>query len=238
MLTEKQLAEIFPRNRHLKRWMHPLADTLRDFQIDTPLRIAHFFAQIAEESEELMWVEEKLHYSPQRLVQVWPKHFPDINAAVRYARNPEKLANRVYAGRNGNGIEASQDGWRFRGRGLIQISGRANYAMIGEVLKENLLNTPDMLLQPKWAALSAGAFWKRNGLNELADKDDVVAVTKKVNGGTHGLEERKAYLIKAKEVLHVDSDWDSETDQDDSPGLNGAPTGQKSPSQEAPGWFD
>lgn len=234
MLTETQLAKIFPRNRHLKPWLHPLADTVRDFEIDTPTRLAHFLAQLAVESNELQTLEENLHYRPQRLVEIWPKRFRTIAEAMRYARNPERLANYVYANRNGNGSETTRDGWRYRGRGAIQITGRTNYAAIGEMLGQNLLNTPDMLLEPKWAMLSAGAFWKRNGINHFADHDKIDLVTLKVNGGQHGLEDRKRYLAKAKEVLYGTGG----TVESDPFSLDGEADGQENPATETPGWFD
>jgi putative chitinase len=236
MLTTKQLAPIFPRNRHLDQWARPLTDACVQFDIDTPLRQAHFLSQLAVESNELQTLEENLHYSPQRLIAIWPKRFRTIPEASRYARNPERLADFVYAGRLGNGDEASRDGWRYRGRGAIQVTGRANYDAIGVALEQNLLNTPDMLLEPKWAALSAAAFWARNGINELADKDDCVAVTKKVNGGTHGLAERERYLVKAKEVLCVTDS--SGLDQSDPAGAIRPTGGQENPAPQASGWFD
>jgi putative chitinase len=174
---------------------------MRQFGIDTALRQAAFLAQIAHESAELNVLEENLSYAPGRLTAVWPKRFPNAELARPYSRNPEKLANAVYANRLGNGDEASRDGYRFRGRGLIQVTGRDNYKRIGELLKIDLINMPDTLLEPRYAALSAGAFWKLSKWDDAADTPGIADDTRAVSGGLHGLEQRQKYYDRALEVF-------------------------------------
>lgn len=162
---------------------------------------APFLAQIAVESAQLNRTEENLRYSAARIAQVWPSLFPKgEKEAQLYAWNPTKLANRVYANRNGNGKEETGDGYRFRGRGLLQITGRANYAQIGKTLGLNLLEFPDALLERKFAALSAGAYW----FECVANAKNIEAVTKAITGGKTALDERKAFFKRAQEVLGVE----------------------------------
>jgi len=146
-------------------------------------------------------LEENLHYSATRLMAVWPSRFPNIAVANQYANNPEKIANYVYAGRLGNGDEESGDGWRYHGRGLIQLTGKDNYANCGSGLGVDLLSNPNMLIDPKYAALSAGWFWNKKGLNALADAQDLDTMTKRINGGLLGLDDRKAKIAKALSIL-------------------------------------
>lgn len=217
MITEKQIRQIMPRCAYPGEWVRPLEQTCARFEINTPLRIAAFLSQLAVESAELNRVEENLTYSPQRISAVWPKRFPTTASARLYSRNPEKLANVVYANRLGNGNEASGDGYKYHGRGLIQVTGKENYEKVGLVLDLQLTKYPEWLLQPINAALSAGAFWQLKELNTLADKGDIVGLSKAVNGGEHGLEQRKAYYAKALEVLGVGG-RNSENDKVDSHG--------------------
>ncbi|WP_226986797.1 glycoside hydrolase family 19 protein [Chlorobaculum tepidum] len=154
-------------------------------------------------------LEEKLSYSAARLMKVWPKRFPTLAIAEKYERNPEKLANYVYANRIGNGPESSGDGYRFRGRGLIQLTGRSNYESASKALGIDLLNHPDQLTEPAVAAMSAAWFWASHGLNELADDrtgdndlEDFTTITKIINGGTVGLQERFK-LFKAAETALI-----------------------------------
>ena len=162
----------------------------------------------AHESGQLTRLAENLNYSAKRLMQVWPNRFPALEKAQQYERNPEKLANYVYAKRLGNGDETSGDGWRYRGRGLIQLTGRGNYRAAAQGIGQPLEGQPELLEQPGPAALSAAWFWKSHGLNELADDrnddndtEDFRTVTKRINGGTVGLKERMAFWEKAKAVL-------------------------------------
>ena len=169
-----------------------LPDCAKQFGIDTPLRLAHFLAQVAHESKSFKAVEENLNYSAERLKEVFPRYFPG-NLAEVYALSPEKIASRVYGDRMGNGDEASKDGYRYRGRGYIQLTGKDNYAAFDRTVDDDVLNQPD-LVKTKYPLLSAAWFWDTKKLNALADEgsgEDVVAkVTKKVNGGLYGLEDR------------------------------------------------
>ncbi len=175
--------------------------TLEEFGIDTPIRQAAFIAQTACESQYHKFVES-LWYSPQRLTVVWPKVFT-VEKAALYAASPEKLANFIYAGVNGNGNEASGDGWKYRGRGVIQTTGRWNYKVCGEGIGFDLINSPEILEDPLQAFRSGGWYWKSHDLNPFADREDVLAITKIINGGTNGLPERKQYYARAKAVLGI-----------------------------------
>jgi putative chitinase len=171
------------------------------YQINTPLRASHFLAQIAHESGCLNFTEENLNYGAQLLVKVFPHFFPNMIVAMPYDHKPQAIANVIYANRMGNGDAASNDGWNFRGRGAIQITGKLNYSALCQVLGVDLIKNPDLLEQPQYSMLAAGNYWKTRGLNELADHDDILTITKKINGGTNGLDERKHYLEIAKQFL-------------------------------------
>jgi putative chitinase len=137
------------------------------------------------------------------LRSVFGKYFPTIEIAGAYARKPEKIANKVYASRMGNGNEASGDGWKFRGRGLIQLTGKENYQKFSQENGIDCVKNPDLLLQPEWALTSACWFWKKRNLNEFADKDDIIMITKRINGGTHGLNDRLQYLDSFKRIYQI-----------------------------------
>jgi putative chitinase len=207
-ITEEQLRRIMPAGKVFGLWTEALNDAMARYSIDNPQRAAAFLAQVAHESSELSRLVENLNYSAKRLMQVWPKRFPTFEKAALYERNPEKLADYVYANRLGNGDEASGDGWKYRGRGLIQITGRSNYRSVGEELDLPLESEPEKLEELLTAALSAAFFWKSRGLNELADDrsddnddEDFVKISVIINGGRVGLKERKAYWEVAKGVL-------------------------------------
>ena len=134
-------------------------------------------------------------------MRVWPSRFPDLQTAMKYAHNPEAIANKVYGGRMGNGQEETGDGWKYHGRGLIQLTGKENYANCGSGIGVDLLSNPNLLNTPEYAALSAGWFWNKKGLNSLADSGDYETMTKRINGGTLGLDDRKAKIAKALSVL-------------------------------------
>jgi putative chitinase len=163
------------------------------FQINTPLRLAHFLAQCGHESGGFKLVNENLNYSADGLKKIFPKYFTQAGLAEQYARQPEKIASRVYGSRMGNGDEASKEGFKFRGRGYIQLTGKSNYTEFDKFVDENILENPD-LVATKYPLLSAAWFFHKNGLNAIADKgaDDaaVTSVTKRVNGGTIGLADR------------------------------------------------
>lgn len=181
------------------KWEIPLNQVFVKYDIGTPKRQAAFIGQCAVESANFTRLQENLKYSVQRLTQVWPSRFPSIEAATPYANNPEKLANFVYAGRMGNLQDG--DGWQFHGRGLIQLTGRENYENCGNGIGVDLINDPDLLLTPQYAALSAGWFWGKRGLNALADTQEYGTMTRRINGGTTALEERIAKITKALQVL-------------------------------------
>mgnify|MGYP003947040535 FL=1 len=180
-----------------------ITTVLPKFGIDTLLRKAHFLAQLAHESGALQYSQENLNYSAQGLRSVFGKYFPTIEIANAYAKKPEKIANRVYADRMGNGNEASGDGWKFRGRGLIQLTGKENYQKFSQENGIDCVKNPDLLLQPEWALTSACWFWKKKNLNEFADKDDLIMITKRINGGTHGLNDRQQYLDSFKLIYQI-----------------------------------
>ena len=181
------------------KWEIPLNQVFVKYDINTPKRQAAFIGQCAVESANFTRLQENLNYSAQRLTQVWPSRFPNINMAEAYAHSPEKLADFVYAGRMGNLQDG--DGWKFHGRGLIQLTGRENYANCGSGVGVDLIDNPDLLLTPKYAALSAGWYWNRKQLNLLADSGDIETMTKRINGGLIGIEDRKAKINKALLVL-------------------------------------
>ncbi len=163
------------------------------FGVNTPLRLAHFLAQCGHESGGFRITQENLNYSAKGLQGIFKKYFPSEALALDYAKKPQKIANRVYGGRMGNGNEASGDGYKFRGRGFIQLTGRDNYKAFDDAVEDNILENPD-LVATKYPLASAAWFWNKNKLNQLADKGDttevVTMITKRVNGGTIGLPDR------------------------------------------------
>lgn len=202
--TLPQLREIMPAalNEDINKYLDPLNNLLPGIEINTPLRAAHFIAQLAHESGCFHNVKENLKYSAEGLREVFRKYFPSDELAGAYARKPEKIAARVYANRMGNRDEASGDGWKFRGRGLIQLTGRDNYRRCGEAIGSNLEEIPDQVADnPEVAVQVAGWFWKSNNLNHFADLDNIKNITRKINGGLNGLKERKAFLERAKRVM-------------------------------------
>lgn len=167
------------------------------YEINTPLRIAHFMTQ-AEHESGLKAISENLNYSSERLRQIFPKYFISKADADRYARQPERIANRVYANRMGNGNEASGEGWKYRGRGIFQLTGKENYYRLYLDTNLDVIKNPDLLLEEPNAVISALWFWKNRKLNTLADKDNLLAIRKKVNGGTIGLKACETLLKKYK----------------------------------------
>ena len=167
---------------------------MEKFGIDNPLKLSHFLSQCAHESGNFKFLNENLNYSADGLRKIFPKYFPTIEVANKYARQPEKIANKVYGGRMGNGDEASGDGYRFRGRGFIQLTGKDNYAAFDKFVDDDIMANPD-LVSTKYPLTSAAFFFHKNKLWDICDKghgDDIVlAVTKRVNGGTHGLADRQ-----------------------------------------------
>ena len=182
------------------KWFDPLLETFARFDISTPYRQAAFVGQCQHESGNFKTLEENLNYKAESLIRTWPSRF-DAENAQEYAHNPEKIANKVYAGRMGNGNEESGDGWKYHGRGLIQLTGKDNYTLCGDALMLDLLRDPEILLTPQGACLSAGWFWKKHGLNECAEAKQYELMTKRINGGNLGLEDRIAKIDAAVNVL-------------------------------------
>lgn len=201
-MTPQTLLQIMPKAANKAALFCPLlVDAMREFDIDTPNRRAMFLAQLAHESAELTRLEESLRYSPARIMEVFPRHVSSWRDAEMLSKSPERLASRVYGNRMGNGDETSGDGYRYRGRGLIQLTGRDNYRLAGSALHLPLVDKPDTLLQPEVAARSAAWFWFRHGCNQLADAGDFLSTTKRINGGTNGHAERCRYLAAARKAL-------------------------------------
>lgn len=202
MFTEEILSYIFPKTSmdKISNYVIPLNETTEMYQINTPLRAAAFIAQVGHESGGLNRIIENLNYSVEGLLRTFPKYFT-LDLARQYARKPEKIANRVYANRMGNGYEQSGDGWKFRGRGLIQITGKNNYSSFA---KEFVMSIDDVILfleTPEGACKSSGFFWNMMKLNELADNGKFITITKKINGGLTGINERSKLYEKAKLTL-------------------------------------
>lgn len=213
IITPVQLLRITPRCPDTIAWAAALNEAMREFAIETRLQAAHWLAQLAHESSEFTRLIENLSYTtPERIVAVWPYSFwlpstkeplqPPVRRDARaFVRAPVLLASYVYAGRNGNGNEASGDGWKYRGRGPIQLTGRSNYARAGQALGLPLVETPEIVIDPDVGARVAAWFWADKRLGPLADLNELVAITKRINGGTHGLEDRRRYLETTLRVL-------------------------------------
>ena len=185
------------------KWLKPLEDTFAKYDISTKERQASFIGQCQHESANFSRLEEGLNYSASRLMAVWPSRFPNLDVANQYANNPEKLANKVYGGRADLGNTQDGDGFKFHGRGVIQLTGRSNYIVCGQALGIPLDETPELTLQPEWAVMSAGWFWNKKNLNALADSKDYETMTKRINGGLNGFDDRKLKIAKAFEVLNM-----------------------------------
>mgnify|MGYP000028097370 FL=1 len=213
VITPAQLIRICPRIPEAEAWSAALSEAMREFAIETPLHAAHFIAQLAHESSEFVVLAENLNYrTPERIKAVWPARFwlpgdaehacPSSKRDARdFVQSPRSLGNYVYAGRNGNGGEGTGDGWIYRGRGPIQITGRSNYARCGQALGLPLIEQPDLLTDPDVGARAAAWYWTDRQIGPLADANDIEAVTRKINGGTHGLDDRRRYLQTAMRVL-------------------------------------
>lgn len=210
-VTTQQLQQMFmlPASDKAARaaaWIVPLNGCLQAAAIDSPVRQAAFLAQVLVESAELQHVQELLNYSAARLQALWPSHITSQAMAEACSHHPELLANTVYANRMGNGDAASGDGWKYRGRGLIQITGRDNYTAYAHAMKVDAVNDPDLVLQPQGAALSAAWFWASHHLNDLADQNSdtaFVAITRHINGGINGLAQRREYWARASAALGI-----------------------------------
>jgi putative chitinase len=205
-LTKDQLKQLLPKNPYIDHWHHALAILLPDYEINTPQRIAAFMAQCAHESGGFTALKENLNYKPATLRKLFAKYFPTDALAEEYCAKPNKqeaIANRVYASRMGNGDEASGDGYKYCGRGLIQLTGKSNYIAFADSLEITPEEASQYLSTFEGAAQSACWFWEANNLNQWADKGDILTLTKRINGGTIGLEDRIKHYEHALHVLGV-----------------------------------
>ncbi len=197
---KEQLKEMIPKNPYVDQWFHAISEILPEYEITTPKRVAAFLAQCAHESGGFVFLKENLNYKAASLRKVFPKYFPDDATAAAYANKPEKIANRVYANRMGNGDEASGDGFKYCGRGLIQLTGKDNYTFFAGSLDIPVEEASEYLQTFEGAVQSACFFWEQNNLNQWADKGDILTLTKRINGGTIGLEDRQKHYEHA---LHI-----------------------------------
>lgn len=202
ILTLDQLRQMV-KNPHIEHWYRALEQLLPDYDINTPPRVAHFVAQCAHESGNFAFIQENLNYRAESLMRTWPKYFPTIDVARQYEKQPQRIANRAYASRMGNGDEASGDGWKYRGRGLIQLTGKDNYTFFAGSLGIPVEEAADYLSTFEGAAQSACFFWEQNKLNRFADANDVKGLTRAINGGTLGLEDRIKHTNHALHVMGV-----------------------------------
>ena len=210
MLTLEQFRQLVPNTKYQQQWYETLfgkksilgdKTLLEEYEINTPKRIAAFMAQCGHESGGFVWLTENLNYSAAGLMKTFAKYFPDQATAAAYARQPDKIANRVYANRMGNGNEASGDGARYKGRGLIQVTGKDNYFWFASSLEITPEAAAEYMQTFEGAAQSACWYWENTSLNKLADVGDILAMTKRINGGTIGLEDRKKHYAHALHVL-------------------------------------
>jgi putative chitinase len=203
-LTLDQLRQLIPKNPYVQQWHNALAQLLPDYEINTTQRIAAFIAQCAHESAGFTALKENLNYKAATLRKIFPKYFPTDELAQQYASMPNKqeaIANKVYGNRMGNGPESSGDGYRFCGRGLIQLTGRENYSWFAASLGISVEEASEYLETFEGAAQSACWFWETNKLNQWADAGDILMLTKRINGGTIGLEDRIKHYNHALHVL-------------------------------------
>lgn len=200
-ITRDQLGQIIPGNKHLDNWLECLNTILPEYEIDSPERVAAFLAQCAHESGGFTAIKENLNYKAESLMKVFPKYFPNRELAEQYAHNQEAIANRVYGNRMGNGDEHSGDGYAYCGRGLIQLTGHDNYKAFADSLSSSMEEIIEFLQTFEGCVQSACWFWETNDLNSLADSGDIKAMTKRINGGYIGLEDRIKHYDHALEVL-------------------------------------
>ena len=203
-LTKEQLKQLLPKNPYIDYWYNALSQLLPDYEINTPKRIAAFIAQCSHESGGFTALEENLNYKAATLRKIFPKYFPTDEIANQFANLPNKqqaIANKVYANRMGNGDEASGDGFKYKGRGLIQLTGKDNYTFFAGSLGISVEEAAEYMHTFEGAAQSACWFWENNNLNQWADKGDILTLTKRINGGTIGLEDRIKHYEHALHVL-------------------------------------
>jgi putative chitinase len=200
---KEHLQDMIGKNPYLDYWYDALCQILPVYEINTPKRVAAFLAQCAHESGNFRFLKENLNYKAASLRKVFAKYFPTDELAAQYEKKPEKIANRVYANRMGNGDEASGDGFRYLGRGLIQLTGKNNYTIFAASIDTPLEEIPEYLQTFEGAVQSACWFWEQNNLNKEADAKDIKLMTRKINGGFIGLEDRIKHYEHA---LHLFGD--------------------------------
>ena len=200
-INKGTVSTIIARQFVVNEWYEALSTLLPDYDINTPIRIAAFVAQCSHESGGFKTLKENLNYRAETLRKIFPKYFPTDEMAAQFANKPQAIANKVYANRMGNGSEESGDGYRYCGRGLIQLTGKDNYFWFAASLNLTPEQASDYMESFEGAAQSACWFWETNNLNQWADKDDILTLTKRINGGTIGLEDRKKHYEHAKHVL-------------------------------------
>lgn len=197
MITAEQLAKL----NIDSEWLEPLNDTFQRYDITTPLRMAAFIGQCHHETGGFNTLHENLNFSAAGLCKTWPSRFPTLEDAQPYNRNPDMIANKVYSGRMGNTEDG--DGALYIGRGCIQLTGKTSYTLAGDALGVDFMHSPDLVAIPKYAALTAGWFWNKRGLNKEADAKDYEEMTKKINGGVIGLDDRVSKINAALSVLNA-----------------------------------
>ncbi len=201
--TQDKLAHLIHKNKEPDYWYNAMCEYLPKFEITTAARVAGFVAQCQHESLDFTILQENLNYGAKGLRGLFGKYFPTDELAKQYERKPQMIANRIYANRMANGNEQSGDGWKFRGRGILQITGRANYTQCSRDLfgDDTLADDPDLVRTPEYAIITACWFWHKNQLNQICDRGDIVLLSKKINGGTIGLEDRIKHWNDALDVF-------------------------------------
>lgn len=200
---KEHLSEIIGKNPYLDYWYDAICEILPVYEINTPERVAAWLAQCAHESGNFRFLKENLNYRAESLLKTFSKYFKTLEEAKQYERQPEKIANRVYANRMGNGDESTGDGFRYLGRGLIQLTGKNNYTFFAASIDTPLEQIPEYLQTFEGAVQSACWFWEQNNLNQWADKKDILTLTKRINGGTIGLEDRKKHYEHALHMFGI-----------------------------------
>jgi len=200
--TQEKLQQFLPKNQYISYWYSALEKLLPDYNIDNPQRLANFLGQCYHESGGFIFIKENLNYKWQSLRKVFAKYFPTDQLAQQYEKQPQKIANRVYASRMGNGPEESGDGWRFCGRGLIQVTGRDNYSWFAASLQITPEEASEYMETFEGAAQSACWFWETNNLNKFVDANDIRGLTRAINGGYNGLDDRIKHTQHALEIFN------------------------------------
>jgi putative chitinase len=199
--TQEKFEQIIGKNPNSNHWFEALCEILPGYDINTVPRVAAFLAQTAHESGGYRAIKENLNYKAESLCKVWPRYFPDMATAKSYEKQPERIANRAYGNRMGNGPEESGDGWKYAGKGLIQLTGKDNYTRYAESLEISVEEASEHLTTFEGCVQSAAWFWEANNLNQWADSGDILTMTKRINGGTIGLEDRQKHYTHALHVL-------------------------------------